>query len=185
MKKQFVRETRAGKDISSFVVMKGARHVATVQMHFGQSRVLVNVWQEKEAAIKSLKARKLVFIYEPGKYDSAKDLTFQQGSAGGYGYDKTTAALSGLIIDGIELTNHCSRLKAPKPPKGRKTYPRDYKAPKGYRVANFVDGARLYPDTKEKVYAGVPASECGYRDCYRVSGLDILKDFGYSIIQAI
>ena len=69
---KYVRETAAGKSISAYVIMKGARHVATVQAHFSNGgRCLVNVW-----------------------HTDGREM--QHASAGGYGYDKFTAALSGL-----------------------------------------------------------------------------------------
>jgi len=83
-----VRETKAGKSISAWIITRGQRHVATVQAYYGDSgRVQVDVWHASRMT----------------------DGTFpelQQRSASGYGYDKLTAALSGLTIDGIRLHDH-------------------------------------------------------------------------------
>src|SRR5512135_2997070 len=38
--------------------------------------------------------------------------TCTTGKANGYGYDKLTAALSGLSVDGVEFTDHCATDKA-------------------------------------------------------------------------
>lgn len=85
-----VRETKAGKSISAWVVVKNGKCIATVHAHYGNSgRVQVDVWHNCTMA----------------------DGTFpelQQRSAGGYGYDKLTAALSGLSIDGNVLHDHAT-----------------------------------------------------------------------------
>ena len=78
-----VRETAAGQSISAWVILKKGKEVATVQAHYGNSRVLVNVW------------------------DKASGYDMQAGSAGGDGYDKFTSALSGLSIGGVVLNDHC------------------------------------------------------------------------------
>jgi hypothetical protein len=148
---KYVRETAAGKSISAYVILKGSRKVATVQASFSNGgRVLVNVWQDGEAAERSAKAReKAGNPFKPEKYGSPA--AFQHDSAGGYGYDKFTSALAGMVIDGHEMADHSSRLNAPKPPKGCTLFPRDYKAPKGYDLANFTEiskatGHRIYRD---------------------------------------
>jgi hypothetical protein len=88
-----VRETKAGKSISAWVITRDARHVATVQAHYGNSgRVQVDVWHNS----------------------TMRDGTFpelQQASASGYGYDKFTAALRGMKIDGITLHDHAESAK--------------------------------------------------------------------------
>lgn len=135
-----VRETTAARSIRAIVIMRGKRHVATVQAHYGNSRVSVDVWHTDGTPL-------------------------QQGSASGYGYDKFTAALSGLTIDGHKMTDHCGARK--NPPRGATVWPRDAKEPRGYRFANYS------------------AALDGYTDCYRESGLNYLTAIGYTIIQAI
>lgn len=157
-----VRETAAGKSLSVYVILnkKGA-HVATVQAHFSNGGVCtVDVWNTG---------------------DSRTDYGLTQGRAGGYGYDKFTAALSNLVIDGHEMTDHCaSRLS---PPKGRTTWPSDAKAPTGYRFANFQ--TFTYGKDGERVPLGVESPAYGYTSCYRESGLGYLKALGYRVIQAL
>jgi hypothetical protein len=170
---QYVRETAAGRSISAWVILKGSREVATVQSHYSNGgRVLVNVWQESEAAQRSEKAaiRDGVKL-KPEEY--REPMRFQAASAGGYGYDKFTAALSGLYIDGFRMSDHTSGRGAPKPPKGRKTYPVRYVPPKGYTVANFVPADRS-PDGAD-----------GYLSCFRMEGLRFLEARGYRVIQAL
>ena len=82
-----VRESKAAQSLSVYIVLKGKRHVATVQAHYGESRCQVDVWHMDSTPL-------------------------QQGSASGYGYDKFTAALSGLTIDGHTLGDHCGDRKA-------------------------------------------------------------------------
>ncbi len=181
---KYVRETVAGKSISAYVIMKGSRRVATVQAHFSNGGTcLVNVWQESKAATKSAAAReKIGQPFKVKKYESAS--MFQHARATGYGYDKFGSALSGMIIDGHEMTDSCSRRGAPKPPKGRKTFPGDMKAPRGYHFANWADGSRKN-HAGEPVYSGMAETECGYLDCYRDAGLKYLEAIGYTVIQAI
>lgn len=152
-----VRETAAGKAISARVILnpKG-EHVATVQAYHGDA-CTVDVWHTRGA------------------------LDLQQGRASGYGYDKFTAALSGLTIDGHKMTDHCSKEGAPKPPKGRTTWPAGFKVKRGYTLANYKtfnygpDGARI----------PLPDADAGYSSCFRLEGLKYLEALGYRVIQAI
>jgi hypothetical protein len=138
--------------------------VATVRAHFGNSRVFVNVFCRKDG--------------------------FQYGAASGYGYDKLTAALSGLTIDGHKLTDHCGdRLPLPR---GKPCFPSDYKPRKGYSLANYgtwskSTGQRLdsyhWRDMAEAASRGELVS--GYSDCYREAGLKYLEAIGYRVLQAI
>lgn len=182
---KYVRETAAGKSISAYIIMKGARQIATVQAHFGNGgRVLVNVWHH------------------------SGNVEMQHGSASGYGYDKFTAALSGLMIDGHEMTNHCGAYQ--KPPRGLKYFPSDFKPRKGYRLANggeydaetgqrvtsygLRDAAREElgeaaswedVDARAKELRQAKNIVRGYGSCYRLEGLKFLEAIGYTVIQAI
>lgn len=178
-----VRESTAAKSISAYVILdKRNRHVATVQVHHGNSCVAVDVWHNDATPL-------------------------QQGSASDYGYDKFAAALSGLTIDGHKMSDHCGeRLK---PPRGKRYFPLDYKPRKGYRLANYgqydATGKRRHiNDFREAARAQLGddasfetidnlAREMqtdaqlidGYDSCYRLSGLDYLTDIGYKVIGAI
>lgn len=217
----YVRETKAAKSISAKLIFKGSRLVATVQISYSAGGVcLVNIWQEAEAAKRSAAARA-----KAGKPFKAEEYrnpgAFQWGRAGGYGYDKATAALARMIVDGHELTDHCGgRLALPK---GAKVFPSDFKAPKGYSLANYCsvsaatgravhryewtdkakaelgfDVATMNPTDAspwEKITAHAfdlqkaweDSADCirGYSDCYRLSGLEYLRDKGYTIHDAI
>jgi len=136
-----VRETKAGKAISTWIVLKGRRGVvAEVHSHYSDYGVVtVDVW------------------------DGGR-LTYQ-GRASGYGYDMLTSALSGAFIQGIEITDHCAEKK--KLPKGMKTFPHSMKEPKGFRFANY------------------DSSERGWNSCFRISGLEILEAYGYTVHQVL
>lgn len=180
---KYVRETSAAKSIKAFVIMKGSRHVATVQAHYGNSRCLVNVWHNDGSA------------------------PMQHGSASGGGYDKFTAALSGLTIDGHVMSDHCgARLS---PPKALGYFPADYKPRRGYRLENYgeydahgvrwtsysaQDSARTQlGESAEWDAVGALAKQLradanltrGYSSCYKESGLSYLEALGYSVISAI
>jgi hypothetical protein len=169
MNRKYVRETAAGKSISAYVILKDGREVATVQMHHGAG-CLVNVWQRHGAYLATAAAN------GPAPMDDATERAafdlwaFQQGRATGYGYDKETAALSGLWIDGHELSDHCdSRFRQPAPDGG--AWPRDAKAPAGWSFTNWS--------------AEALGGAGGWRDCYRYVGLGYLEALGYSVIRAI
>jgi hypothetical protein len=165
---KYVHETAAGKSIKAICILKGSKVVAHVVAAYANSGgVLVNATQHGDAAKRSYKT---ALKRDPKiKVDYPEDgLTFQMGRAGGYGYDKFTAAISGFVIDGHEITNHCGK-RWPLP-QGKKVFPRDFKAPKGYHMANYVSKSSSMYDGAE-----------GYTDCYRQSGFDYLRDIGYTV----
>jgi hypothetical protein len=160
MSKKYVSETKAGKSISAWIILnRRNQHVATVRAHYSDGGTsFVNVFNHVASK-------------------SAETLPFQSGSAGGYGYDKLTAALRGLEIDGHKLTNHC---EVNRKLKDGQLYPRDAKAPKGFHFANWVSSVWKGEDKKE-----LPKDKQGYSDCYRESGLKYLEAIGYKVISAI
>ncbi len=170
MATKYVRDTGPGKVISAWIILKGSREVATVQAcHGSGGRVLVNIFQRDKAAERSAataaKAVRGKAAPEPSNF------SFQSGSASGYGYDKLTAALSGLIVDGHQLTDHCAGSK--RPSNGAGVFPQGFKPPRGWTMANYMT---------PKAH-GVKVA--GYANCYRDAGLDFLKAVGYRVIQAI
>jgi hypothetical protein len=150
---KYVHDTAAAKKISAHVILrKDGTEVASVQGHHG-ARVLVNVRNYGQD--------------NPSAQDEAT--RFQSSSAGGYGYDKYTAALSGMVIDGHKLSNHCGvRVELPE---GKTRFPADYKPEPGYRLANWCSANEDEPE--------------GYMSCYRLEGLRYLEAIGYRVIQAI
>lgn len=171
---KYVSECAAAKQLSAYVILnpKG-EHVATFRAFHG-STVVVNVFNVTTAAqLRCAKAAGLMKS-DPGSQAAREriahdNFSFQRGTAGGGGYDKVTAALSDMIIDGHKMTDHCgARLPLPK---GATVFPRDFKVPKGYALANFQVGRDGKPE--------------GYMDCYRREGLEYLKALGYQVIYAI
>lgn len=135
------RDFAAFQSVSAYVVLapETRERVAIVQAHFSESKCTVTAYDR-----------------EAGKPQTA--------SASGYGYDKFTAALSHLTIDGHALNDHCGRQLDP-PSKGYR-WPRDYTPPTGYQLANYDrEGG-------------------GYRSCFRLPGFDFLTAHGYEVIQA-
>ena len=127
-----VRETAAAKALQVFVILRNGLIEATVHVHYSKYGVCtVDVW---------------------GK----TSLEFQ-GKASGYGFDKFTSAITGAIIGGIPITDHCSGGNKIPFPEGEKIYPIGFEPPKGYFLANGVEG--------------------GFSSCYRESGLDVLKHY--------
>ena len=93
-----VRESKAAGSLSAWVIMKGAKEVATVQAHYGDSRVQVDIYTPEGGLV-------------------------YQGSASGYGYDKFTSALDGAKIGGVTLYDHST----PVYKRGTRVYPDGYK----------------------------------------------------------
>lgn len=118
----------------------------------------------------------------------------QAARAGGYGYDKFTACVSGMTIAGVPITNHCGERAKPK---RRGFFLQSDKLPKGFRLANYTvfdtatkkranlgrDMTHGNPEYEKAMKEGRLA--CGYADAYRDSGLDILGAYGFRVIQAI
>ena len=183
-----VDETKAGQSISAFVIISPENvFIAKVQAHYSEAgRVLVNVWNWGEGQ------------------------NYQEGSAGGYGYDKFTAAIRGMVIDGHELTDHCA-VSLPKPEifdAGSEMVICESVETTGggglkirvlqdnvvYKTGDIVV---TLPELVTKLdyfphdfqppagYHVANWTDKGYADCYKESGLDYLKRLGYSVIQAI
>jgi hypothetical protein len=182
-----IRDKKAGRAISAYVILKGSRRAATVHVLRGSGGgVQVDIWQEPEAASRSraalLKAGGKL-PPKPGEY--IEPMALQQAKAGGHGYDKFTACLSGMWVDGHKLTDHCG--ESLKKPRGKKYFPQGFKAPEGYRLANF---GTFQESTGRKVDPWAPETETGervngYSDCYRQAGLQYLAAVGYTVIEAL
>src|SRR5690606_31099936 len=131
--RKYVLETKAAKALSCYIIMRCNKHIATVRAHFADGGTcVVNVHHTRAAR---------------------KFAEFQHATASGWGYNKFTAALRGLVIDGHTMVDDCEvKLKYPK---GRASFPRDYKAPKGYRLANYAEGSERWKDSGEKKWHGM------------------------------
>lgn len=149
----YVRETKAAKSISAYVVMKGSREVATIQAYFADSSLggicRVDIWGDN-----GLVAQKVNH---------------------GYGYDKFTANLDGVTIDGVELHDHCWQDK--------KTAKILANAPKDHAESS------AYWEKMRRKHGVRPANWNGktfqYDSCFYSDGLNRLKDMGYTVITAI
>jgi hypothetical protein len=167
MKTKYVGETKAGKSISAWIVLnKRGVEIACIRSHYSDGGTcLVNV-----------------FNYGDEKTNkSAKTKGFQSGTAGGGGYDKFTSALSRMEIDGIKLGNHCEYSKKP-PANG--VWPKDFKAPKGWMLANYRESETIEVDGSFK-RVPLPPEKCGFTSLYRLDGFKYLQAIGYRVIQAI
>ena len=167
---KYVKETTAGKCISAYVITdKKGNWIADVIAHFGNSRVLVNVFAKGE-----------------------NDGSIQTGTASGYGYDKFTAALSGLKIAGITLNDHCGQdektEKLLKQYKSGKLTDEQLKSKAkkiGASPANYskyINGQRSYNFVGNESKAKVTYS---WDSVYYASGLDRLTALGYKVHRPI
>jgi hypothetical protein len=202
-----VRETAAGKSISAYIVLnpKG-KHVATVNAHFANSgMVTVDLWnigdQAAErclaAAIKSgdvteqtlEKARRaaatqrdwLAADADLSGYIAFDLFGLQRGSAGGGGYDKFTAALSRMYIDGHKMYDHCGH--SAESEKLLAAYAKHYDTPEGHKAV------RAHWDAKaEKIgacFANYDSEKGRFTSLHITAGLRRLESMGYTVIQAI
>lgn len=170
-----VRESVKG---AAYVVLNKKReHVATVQYKFpndGAGRVQCDVWSRK-----------------PGeKYLS---LTHQK-YAGGYGYDKRAAALSGAVIEGYRMADHCGRVEE----SGEKKRAALMRAYIRSATREELKPSRYWENRAEKLGCSF-ANYCrtddmplqpdghGYRytSLHNRSGLDRLQSLGFTVIDAL
>lgn len=181
MKKQ-VRESKAGQSISAYVILnKAGQHVATVHQHCSNYRVVtVDVWQHDAdvlarcAVTADFPGCKPPALYGAHKADIYDRFQLQQGRAAGYGYDKATAALAGIIIDGHTLADHCGR--APEVEKRRVALLKRYqKHPDAMPYSDWHKAA----DRIGCRWAN------GMQSLHVIGGLERLESLGYTVIQAI
>ncbi len=157
----YVTDTAAGKSISAYVILKNGKEVATVRASYSNGGTcLVNIFH-------------------------MDGTPFQYKRARGYGYDKFTAALSGLTIAGIELSDHCGRdentekllkayRKACEKLGGEVQYAGDFQKSWNKKAAKF--GAS---------FANWNRDNTGFSSLHIASGLDRLRMAGFTVIQAI
>lgn len=210
-----VRETKAGRAISAFLVLnKKGEHVATVNAHYADSgRVSVDVWNigqravdkclvsaavsgslatdKLENAIKDARTKRDWVKPEDLKEWAAYDLFgLQQCSAGGGGYDKFTAALRGIWIDGVQLVDHCGN--DAKSEKLLKAYTKDMAALKAQwlheKPQQIKDAQKAWDAKAEKMgasFSNYDADKGCYTSLHIRAGLDRLTSMGWNVIQAI
>lgn len=141
------RRTIADRSLTrAYVITKGRRAVAQIHILFprdGAGTLRAECW-----------------------HADSTNYPFQSAKAGGYGYDKVVSALSCFTVDGHKLSDHCGMSK-PTPKSG--VWPRDAKAPRGWRFSNFQAAKDGKPE--------------GYTSLYREAGLDYLRAIGYTVTQ--
>lgn len=200
-----VRETSAGKSISAYVVLnKKGVHVATVNAHFSNGgTVTVDTWNHGDAAQwnclvtarrtgrmsdkelqRTIAAAPDYYLDHEAreKWASYELFGLQQGRAGGGGYDKFAAALSGMIIDGHTIANHCGAV-----PEVEKARVRLLKAHQK-AAASGVDGSREWSEKAKKIgarFANWNSEANCYSSLHFEAGLRRLEDMGYQVISAI
>lgn len=209
-----VRETSAGKSISAWVILnKKGVHVATVNAHYSNGgRVSVDVWNIGTAAVGNSFAiarangrisdadlDKLIskapdyYTTDDSRLDWAayQAMGLQQSTAGGYGYYKFAAALSGLVIDGHTMADHCGQV--PEAEKARAALMRQYckfhdysgerarAAEKGWDQGHWNKRAARIGAS----FANYSTKKGRYISLHFHGGLKRLSELGYQVIQAI
>lgn len=214
-----VRETKAGSSISAYVVLnKKGEHVATVNAHFSNGgTVTVDVWNLGTYPVeRCLAAASKSGAVTPAQLDKAEAASrakrdwarpeehssfaaydlfgLQQGRAGGYGYDKFAAAIRGLWIDGVQLTDHCGRdaqsekLMTQYQRAAAKHEVRETVENQTRKISySFPEGFQKEWDRKAKKIGASFANFNGgkYQSLHIHAGLMRLEEMGYRVIQAI
>lgn len=209
-----VRETSAGKSISAWVILnKKGVHVATVNAHYSKGgRVSVDVWNMGTEAVRrsfdTARANGCIsdadlakrigkapdyYKTEESRLDwAAYDaMGMQQSAAGGYGYDKFAAALSGLVIDGHTIADHCGQV--PEAEKARAALMRQYckfHDCEGERARALEKGwgRKHWDDKAARIgasFANYSSEKGRFDSLHFTSGLERLRALGYQVIQAI
>jgi hypothetical protein len=182
---------------SAWVVLnKKGEHVATVTAQYprdGAGRMSVNVRNTTMGAQQRTADR---YAATYGKRLIDRDATdagglhlwFQAASASGYGYDKTTAALAGLIVDGHTLADHCGRVPEAETAKAR-LFAAYQKARDAYKAAPSGEfPRRAWEDKARKIgarFANWSQEAGGYTSLHFEPGLDRLRTLGYRVVQAL
>lgn len=188
MASKYVTDTSAASSISAYVILKKGEQVARVTAHFANSgSVLVNVNNYGQDAMQRSKAAYLADNPKEKDFGSASDdaFYFQHGRAHGGGYDKFTAALAGLYIDGNRMFDHCGRSAASE--KLLKAYRRAVDAAGG-KIGYQSDDQKAWSKKAAKIgasFANWGRDDTGYSSLHMASGLDLLTMRGYIVIQAI
>ena len=194
-----VRETAAGQSISATVILnKKGEHVATIQAHCSNAgRVTVDVWNHGDAVARcyAMKNPNTGGAATYGRWLAECDAQayglfgLQQGSAGGYGYDKHAAAMTGLIIDGHTIADHCGQV--PEDEKARAALLRAYwKAVKAGK-ANTAETRDGWQQKAKRIGCHFAnwqqdADGCaGWASLHFDQGLTRLESLGYTVISAI
>ena len=185
-------------NISAYVILnRKHEHVATVRALYGSGgTVHVEAYNLGDAVGRCLdtaiangrvKSEKLPTAPEyyttpeaRRRYAARELYEYQRGRAGGYGYDKKTAALAGLIVDGHTLADHCGRV--PEDENKRKRLLLEYA--KNHATRDY----EYWRKRAERIgasWANYDHESGRYRDLYFRAGLDRLSDLGYSVIFAI
>jgi hypothetical protein len=126
-----------------------------------------------------------VGIYDYIKSHGKPGAGYQTGSAGGYGYDKLTAAMRGLVIDGVKLTDHCETDKNTE--RILKNYIKAHDNANDHGpLKESIDG--VYFKKAKKIgacFANYSPDKGRYNNLYLKSGLDKLQMLGYTVYQAL
>jgi hypothetical protein len=178
---------------SAWVILnKKGEHVATVTAQYprdGAGRMYVNVRNITRSAQQRTADR---YAATHGKRFADRDgcdvgglhVWFQAASAGGYGYDKTTAALAGLIVDGHTLADHCGGV-----PEADKAKDRLFAA--YCKAAATDDTAEMRAECAAKAhkigarFANWSREDGCYTSLHFESGLDRLRTLGYTVIDVL
>jgi hypothetical protein len=161
------------KHLSVYVILNPRReHVATVRVQYprdGAGIVRADIITPYGPARERCIAR----------YTETMDMALQSGRAGGYGYDKTTAALAGLVVDGHTLADHCGRV--PEAEKARVRLLAAYTRRRAsHDAAYWIEAARKIGASFANWQDGQ-----GYTSLHFTAGLPRLAELGYTIIEGI
>lgn len=190
---QYINDSAPARRLSVSVILdKRGRHVATVRVLFpvdGAGRVRAEIQHTTEGLELCAKAPHCWKMIEehtrkhdkPGMTyrDHARELFgWQRGNASGYGYDKRAAALSGLIVAGHTLADHCGGV--PEDEKKRARLMAEHQREPGkYDYAGWSQRA-------EKIGAHFANwKQSRANNLHFEAGLRRLERFGFTVVEAL
>lgn len=201
-----ILETAAGKSIAAWVILdpKGVQCGQVQAFYANSGGVTVNVRLWGDAMTKQT-AEAMGYAFDdhdkittfngkPTRHEGEyayKVAGLQTAHAGGYGYDKFTACLSGLFIGPHKMSDHCGGVM--KRPKGRLWQDTDKKrlAKKGYTLSNYMGAIDDRTDARDIEYLrrrrgpGVPDSATGWETAYRMEGFGYPSSQGFKFLKAV
>lgn len=150
---------RAGKNSSAWVILKHGKPVAKLAAVYTCNTTTVSVIhmnEESETKSRAMAAKMNLPWLETGVSD-------MNGQSSGYGYDRETAALSRLVVDGIPLPDHCDH--------------RDYFRKQGARMVKNQTARKGFIMANRDRNSGL------WTSALPEPGLKYISALGYQVIQ--
>lgn len=156
----YISDTKAGKAISAYLIFdKRGELVGKIQAHYSDGGTCwVQLWD----------------------WTNDERFQIQNGKATGYGYDKFTAAISGMTFAGFTLADHCDTNDTTKRAMAAYTKLADQTG-EGWKQPEFF--ARW--KARGVDFANYSTESQRYGSAYLIPGLKGIEARGFKVLQAI